>query len=133
MPPQDADVVRAMYAAFSQLADGGDIEKYVATHFTPACEYFPVEELEPIRGHDALASWNRRWLEAWDVFKAHVQELRESDGAVVAHVQVEGRGGASGMSLAQPFFHVIEVRDGRIASMREYMERDEALRVAGLS
>jgi hypothetical protein len=84
-------------------------------YFDPACEYYPVEEADPVRGREALVRWNRRWFEAWDVFEA-----------IVACIQVEGRGGASGMSVAQPFFHVIQMRDGRVTRMREFLEEDQA-------
>jgi hypothetical protein len=55
-----------VYAAFSGLAQGGEIASYVAAHFDSDCEYRPVEEASTIRGHDALIRWVERWLEAWD-------------------------------------------------------------------
>jgi ketosteroid isomerase-like protein len=130
MPQANADVVRAMYAAFSELAEGADVETYVSTYFDPACEYHPVEEDEPIRGHDELIGWNRRWFDAWDALRAHAAELTEVEGAVIARVEVEGRGSASGTPVAQSFFHVIELRDGRIGRMREYLDEREALAAA---
>ena len=62
----NAATVRAVYAAFSGLAQGGEIASYVAAHFDSDCEYRPVEEASTIRGHDALIRWVERWLEAWD-------------------------------------------------------------------
>ena len=133
--PSDAEVVRGMYAAFSELADGRDVESYVGTYYDPACEYHPVEETEAIRGREALVSWNQRWFEAWDALRAQVEELRVSaSGAIVARIEVEGRGSASGMSVAQSFVHVIDLRGGRIVRMREFPaeDEDEALGIAGL-
>jgi hypothetical protein len=61
MSQEKVELVRAVYAAFSRLAEGGDITSHVKTFYVPDCEYHPVEEEEAIRGHDALVAWNQRW------------------------------------------------------------------------
>jgi ketosteroid isomerase-like protein len=119
-----------MYAAFSELADDGDIETYVATYWDPACEYDPVEETEIIRGSEAMVRWHQRWFEAWGALSAHVEELVELDDAIVTRIRVEGRGDASGTAVSQRFFHVIETGDGRIVRMREFVDEAEAFRAA---
>ena len=131
MSEKNAPAVRAMYAAFSELAGDGDIEAYVETHWDPACEYDPVEETETIRGTVEMVRWHHRWFEAWEVLTAHVEELLEGDDAIVARIRVEGRGSTSGTAVSQRFFHVIEMRDGRIVRMREFLDKAEARRAAG--
>lgn len=126
-----APAVRAMYAAFGELADDGDIETYVDTHWDSACEYHPVEETGVIRGTDEMVRWHHRWFEAWDTLTAHVEELFEGDNAIVARIRLEGRGDTSGTAVSQRFFHVIETRDGRILRMREFLDEAEAFRAAG--
>jgi EAL domain-containing protein (putative c-di-GMP-specific phosphodiesterase class I) len=65
MSQESLETVRAMYRAFSGLAEGGDLASYVAAHRDPDCEYQPVvEEHEPVRGHEALVRWHERWFEA---------------------------------------------------------------------
>lgn len=127
----DSDAVRAMYAAFGELAEGRDIETYVATFWDPECEYYPVEETEPIRGREQMIGWHHRWFEAWDALVAHVAQLTELNGTIVTRVEVEARGGASGTPIAQTFFHVIELHAGRIRVMREFLEEAEARAAAG--
>jgi ketosteroid isomerase-like protein len=127
-----AEAVHTMYRAFNALAGGAGIERYVVAHWDPAGEYYPVEESEPVRGHAALIGWHRRWFEVWNEFHAQVDELIESDGPIMVGLTVEARGSATGLTLRRPFFHVIDLRDGRVARMREYDGRDEALRAAGL-
>ncbi len=133
MSQENEDIVRAMYGGFNGLAAGGGVEAYVRERWDPACEYQPVEEIEPIRGHEALVRWNERWFEAWDECHAHVDELIVHDDLVMAVVDVRAVGAESGSRVAQRFFHVCECRDGRVWRMREYLERDEALEAAGLS
>ena len=114
--------MRAVYAAFSGLAQGGEIASYVAAHFDSDCEYRPVEEASTIRGHDALIRWVERWLEAWDDAWDEVDELIEAGQMVVAAIRVHGRGRLSGMEISQRLFDVFELRDGRVLRIREYLD-----------
>jgi ketosteroid isomerase-like protein len=129
---ENQEVMRSMYAAFSRIAEGGDVAAYVTGHYDPDCEYQPVEEIDPIHDHDALVRWNERWFEAWEQFGADVDEIIEANDVMVVAITVHGRGGESGMEISQRVFHVSEVRNGRIVRMREYLERDQALEAAGL-
>ena len=134
-PPTSRDnaaIVRAVYAAFSGLAQGGEIASYVAAHFDSDCEYRPVEEASTIRGHDALIRWVERWLEAWDDAWDEVDEMIEAGQMVVAAIRVHGRGRLSGMEISQRLFDVFELRDGRVLRIREYLDPDQALEAAGL-
>ena len=124
-PP--AETVRSMYAGFSELAGGADIAAYVRSHWDPECEYEPVEEIEAIRGHEALIAWNERWFEVMDEVRAEVDELAEQGDFLFAQITLRARGGTSGITVEQLIFHVFELRDGRILRMREYLDRDLAL------
>jgi ketosteroid isomerase-like protein len=129
---RNVEVVRALYAAFNDAGRTGDFASYVEKAWDPECEYQPVEEYELIRGHAALVAWNERWFEAWEESHADVEEvIGAEDGAVFSAVTLHAAG-KDGMKLAQRFFHVLTVRDGRVLSMREYVDRDEALQEAGL-
>jgi ketosteroid isomerase-like protein len=131
MPEENVELVRSVYTAFNGLAQGGDIAAYVIAHYAADCEYEPVEEDEAIRGHDALVSWNERWFEVWDVFRVDVDELTEvGEGVVFTAISVHGRGAGSGIDVNQRFFHVFDLRDGKVLRTREYVERNEALEAA---
>jgi len=106
---------------------------YVSTYYEPEAEYEPVEEAEPVKGHDALIGWHQRWFDAWDELHANPEELMSTEEVVFATVSVRGRGAGSGTEVRQRFFHVTDVRNGRIERIREFLERDEALEAAGLS
>ena len=123
----DGKRVRSMYAAFGSLSRGGDVEAYVREFWDPACEYHPLEESDPIRGYDQLIRWNSRWFEVWDSIDVDLRDVVPVDGKLVTEFRLEGRAGASGLEVSQPFSHVIEMRDGRIFRMYEYESRDEAL------
>jgi ketosteroid isomerase-like protein len=134
MAQENVEIVRSLYTAFSELAEGGDITSFVIAHFEPDCEYRPVEEEEAIRGHDALVGWIERWFEAWDEFRVDVDELIEADDDVIfAALTVHGHGAGSGIQVNQRFFHVWDLRGGKGLRQREYLEREEALEAVGLS
>src|SRR6476620_5798172 len=98
---ENAAIVRSVYAAFSGLAQGGEIASYVVTHFATDCEYRPVEEASAIRGHNALIRWIDRWLEAWDDAWDEVDQIIETGGMVIAAIRVHGRGRKSGTETRQ--------------------------------
>jgi ketosteroid isomerase-like protein len=130
---ENVEFVRSVYAAFCRLAEGEDIPSYVIAHFEPDCEYQPVEEEEAIRGHDAMVGWIGRWLEAWDEFRVDIDELTEAgDRAIVAAITVHAHGTRSGIQVNQRFFHIFDLRNGKVSRQLEYLERGEACEAAGL-
>ena len=133
MSQENVEVVRSMYRSFNTLAAGGDIEAYVREMWDPDCEYQPVEEQEPIRGHEALVRWHERWFEAWSEFHADVDELIPREQVVMAAINVRGVGAESSTEVSQRMFNVCECRNGKILRMQEYLERDDALEAVGLS
>jgi ketosteroid isomerase-like protein len=128
----NAGFVRSLYAAFSRLAQTGDIVAYVSDHFDQDAEYWPVEEASPIRGHDGLVRWIRRWLEAWDETWDVIEEILEDGQVVVAATRVHGRGRISGMEISQRLIDVFELRDGKVLRITEYLDPREALEASGL-
>jgi ketosteroid isomerase-like protein len=132
MSRENVKIVREMYAAFSTLAQTGDVASYVATHWASDGEYDPIEETGTIRGRDELLRWHERWFEAWDEFHPEVDEIIEAGDAVVAAITVHGRGSQSGATITQRFFHVCETSGGKISRMGEYLDRQEALKSVGL-
>jgi len=125
-------IVRSLYAAFSRLSRGGEVDSYVEKHFAADCEYRPIEEARPVRGHAGISRWIKRWLEAWEDAWDEVDEIVESGGTVIASVRVHGRGRKSGVEISQRLFDVHELRNGRVVRVREFLDHAEARAAAGL-
>ena len=131
---QNVQAMQSLYDGFGPLAHGGDVRSYVAAHYNPDCEYHPVEEEEPVRGHEGMVGWIQRWFEAWDEMDEVLNEILEpQNDVVITTVTIRGRGAASDVHVAQRFFHVCDMRNGKVLRMREYLERDQALEAAGFS
>ena len=120
----------SMYEGFATLSRGADVDAYVRRFFHPACEYFPVEESEPVRGHDEMIRWNKRWLDVWQAIDVEVTDVTTVGDRVLTEIKLKGQGGTSGLDVSQTFFHLFELRDGKIARMDEYSTRQEALEAA---
>lgn len=129
----NAAFVRSLYVEFSRLARTGKIAEYVTENFDPECEYWPVEEASPVRGHGALIRWIERWLEAWDDTWEETEEIVESDETLVVSTYVHGRGRISGMEISQRLFDVFELRAGKVLRITEYLDPRKALEAAGLA
>jgi ketosteroid isomerase-like protein len=85
------------------------------------------------RGHEGLRQAWRRWFEALgDVDWQLAGDPIDAGDDVIATYRVHGRGRVSGVSVDQQLTLVWSVRDGKIARVRAYRERAEALQVAGL-
>src|SRR4051794_41833132 len=110
--------VRSVYADFSRLSKRGGIASYIATYFDADCEYRPVEEAMPVRGHAALTRWLRRWVEGggdtWD----GIDELYEAGGTGVTAIRTHGRGRKSGLENSQRLVAAFWLRSGRGVGVR---------------
>jgi uncharacterized protein len=133
MSKENVEIVRAQYASFRQVAEGGEVHSWVLGYFDPNCEYLPVEEIGAIRGHEALIEYFKRGSDAWSSFRGEVEEIIDGGEIVVAAFSISGRGRTSGVEIRQRFFHVFEMREGRIIRLSEYLDQDSAFEAAGLS
>jgi ketosteroid isomerase-like protein len=134
MTQENVQAMQSLYDGFGPLADGADVPSYVDAHYNPDCEYHPVEEEEPVRGREAVVGWIQRWFEVWDEMSVDVDHIVEPrNDVVLTAVTVHGRGAASDVHVDQRFFHVCDMRAGKVVRMREYVERDQALEAVGLS
>ena len=133
MSEENVEVVRALYASFELLPEGGEVDSWVHRYFDPDCQYQPVEEISPVCGHDAVIAWVERWLEAWSSATNQIEEIIDDGEIVVAAVRIRNSGRTSGIETDQRLFYVFEMREGRIRRMREFLDREPALEAAGLS
>jgi ketosteroid isomerase-like protein len=85
------------------------------------------------RGHEGLREAWRRWFEIFgDVSWQLDGDPIDAGDDVVATYRVHGRGRGSGVEVDQRLTLVWSVRDGKIARVRAYLERNQALEVVGL-
>ena len=119
-------MMRAGYEAFNR----GDIEAALAP-LHPDIEWWPAADepiTDPYRGHDGYRRLVAGILEAVPDLKIEVGELFVTGGCVVACLRFWGRGRDSGVPVEIHETHVARLRDGKVIEVREYREKDAALK-----
>ena len=131
-PSRNLEVVRRGYEALNE----GDIERAL-TDIHPDVVWrtylVPGPGGGTYRGHDGV---RELWADVRNVFgdyRNEPEELIDAGDRVVAFICIRGRGTRSGAEVEARIAHVFTLRDGRIAHVDSFEDRDEALRAAGLA
>jgi ketosteroid isomerase-like protein len=84
-------------------------------------------------GIDEANGWLAQWLEGFENWSLDVEETIDADDQVVTVVRQQANPRSGGPVVEMRFAQVWTFRDGLIARMEMYADRDEALEAAGLS
>ena len=87
----------------------------------------------PIRGHDEVRAYMVSLREDWQSFRHQPEEFFDAGDKVVAFLQTYARGRGSGVDVEVAVAHVLSFEDEKCLGYVSYHDREEALRVAGLS
>jgi ketosteroid isomerase-like protein len=89
---------------------------------------------EGFHGHAGVADFFRRWIGTWEDYSFGVEETRElPDGRILSLFWERGRGKGSGAQVELRPAGIWTVTDGKVVHYRGYLDRDEAMRDAGLA
>lgn len=131
MSRPNADLVREAFEAWNS----GDVDRVI--EFVDAdFEFVPFRsQLDgaPYIGAEGLRQFARDSADEWDYLRIVIEELRDAGDRVLLLGRYDARGRASGVAVEFPAAWVAQVRDGRIAHLRSYSDRDAALAAAGLA
>jgi len=132
---QDDDI--ALIRSGYELWGRGEFEQALAL-MHPEVEWIPpayAPEPGPHRGHDAVRRGIDAYFQGFAEFRPEIAEIRPTDrpGTYLAEVQTYTKGRTSGIESTIDVLHLIEVRDGKIARLQVFTDRDEALEASGLS
>jgi ketosteroid isomerase-like protein len=131
MPEEAIEVVTATYAAWN----AGD---WGLEHFDPDVKWeligkMALDQVDTIRGRDALLNYWRRFWGAWKPgARWEIEELRRvGDEQVLAGGRLHAVGRSSGVESSAPVFHVWTVREGLIVRFLGCDDRATALEATG--
>ena len=135
MSRENVDLVRRVYAAAARGANEAAFDLYapdIEWDVTPsAAAQF---DLEPVyHGHEGVRRFWRDYLSAFERLDFELEELIDAGDRVLAVVHERASGRCSGIAFDNRVFAVWTLRNGEIARMGVYLDRDEALEAAGLS
>jgi ketosteroid isomerase-like protein len=132
MPLENVETVRRYLGAYQRR----DVEEGISFLHSGvtwrAIEGAP-DDIGVFQGHQAMRDYYQDWLDIFaDARSELVEDLIEIGDRVVAVVRYIGRMTGSDTQVEMTLAIVFTVRDGKIASGREYATRTEALEAAGL-
>ena len=126
---RDLEVLREVYSHWER----GDFtfwEAFADDYVWKAVDAIESGEYTGIA--EVSAAW-RTWLQAWDGFSVEAEEVvAGSDGRYVVMQLFRGKGKASGLESEERSAAVVTMRDGLIARMEGFWDRDAALQAAGV-
>ena len=79
------------------------------------------------RGYDGLRRWWDEVFETIPDYRVEIEGMREVGDIVLVQSRGLGHGAASGTPVVDPFWHAIEMRDGRCTWWRNCSTEAEAL------
>jgi ketosteroid isomerase-like protein len=131
MSQRDVDVMRRAYEAFNAR----DIEALIA-YCDPAIEFDSTFAAVGgvYHGYDGMRRWHRDFQEIWgDQIRVEIEAYFDLGQHTLAFQVLHGRGSHSGAEVVLPGALVARWREGRIAYMKGYAHREDALRDLGVT
>jgi ketosteroid isomerase-like protein len=84
-------------------------------------------------GASGIREFFRDVAETWESFRFEATDVRDAGDRVLVLADVRACGRGSGVEVDDQWAWIIEVRDGRAASLQGYLDQPEALEAAGIS
>ena len=130
MSQENVELVRRAFGASSR----GDAETLVALCGPGFKMHLVGVAGEPVyyAGASGIREFFRDLAESWDAFGYEALDIRDLGDRVVVLGTVRARGRTSGIDVEAQRGWIVELRDGRITSIRSFRDPQKALEVAGL-
>jgi uncharacterized protein len=91
-----------------------------------------IPDLGIYHGHEGLRTAWARWRGVWDDYSFEVEELTEIGDRVLSLTRIHARSKGQGVGTEVSAGEVLTVRGGRIVHFVNFLDREDALREAGL-
>jgi ketosteroid isomerase-like protein len=126
---RDLEVLREVYSHWER-GDFTYSEAFAEDYVWKAVD--AIESGEYAGFGEVTPAW-RTWLQAWDGFSVEAEEMiAGADGRYVVIQLFRGKGKASGLESEERSACVVTMRDGLIARMEGFWDRNAALQAAGV-
>jgi ketosteroid isomerase-like protein len=93
----------------------------------------PDVEEEVWRGHAAVYSGIERFMLAWEQLTVHLDAVRDEGDLVIVDSRWAGRSRGTRIDVEWRLAQIYELRDGKVARVRQFRTFEEALTAAGLA
>jgi ketosteroid isomerase-like protein len=126
---RNVEIVRELYEAVTDGAEGENLSRFHPDVVWDASRS-GLPEGGVYHGHEGVRDFWRRWRGAWESYTAHPEELIEVGGLVVAPVRLHARSKGTHLDVTHQITEVWTVEDGLVTMVRQYADREQALRDA---
>jgi uncharacterized protein len=92
-----------------------------------------IPDMGVYHGHDGLREAWARWRGVWDYYRFDVEELTDLGDRVLSLTRIHARSKGQGLETEVAAGEIFTLRDGLIIHFVNFLDRDAALREAGLS
>ena len=130
MSSGNLELVRQAYEGFNSAGAEGTVP-YLHPDVIWDESNLPARSPGVFHGHDGLRALARDNAELWQEIHTEIDELVDAGDSVVALVRVKGRGRFTGEPVELAIAQVWEIYDDRVGRVTLYLDRQQALEVAG--
>jgi ketosteroid isomerase-like protein len=136
MSQENVEIARQLSVAFNRAFAEGNTDLYEL--LDPDIEWIPLRAIlegTTYRGHEGVRRWVEELKRDWTAFETKPEQFRDlGDDRVLAlgSWQARGRGGEVLLDIPQGAW-LLQCRNGKVARMETFTEREKALEAAGLS
>ena len=132
MPESNLETARRAYEHF--VATGEPLEGAYHRDFVLDMSGFRGwPERQRYDGIEGLREFIGDWFETWEEGgEFDVAELRETDGKVLALIQLRGRAKESGVPVEMEISHLLAFRDGKVERLTAFASHADGFDAAGI-
>ena len=122
------DLARTLVERWNAGDIDGVVDLYTDDTVMYAGEEWPDQTV--YRGHDGVRANIEQWRSVWESSSVELERLESHGDRVVASGAWVTRGRASGVSGRMPFVILLNVRDGKIATLEWFTDHSDAVAAA---
>ena len=122
--PEDDAAVQAALSVFPDVFADDFAVRFVAAGGMEQPEY---------RGVDGLVAAWRDWLAPWASYRINAEQFIDAGDNVVVLARIRGRTVHGDVAVEHSPAAIWTIREEKVVGLRFYLERDQALKAAGLS
>ena len=138
MSQENVEIVRAALGAIGPATDTND---WIGDFIHPEIEWHDVPNYPGAGVYAGLAAFRRHladFEDAWADWGIDVEDIRPAGDRVVARIRYGGVGKQSGAAMTGELKNpatgaIVELQDGRIARVLQFVTHAEALQAVGLA
>jgi ketosteroid isomerase-like protein len=131
MARENLEIVKRLYRLFARGERSAAFELY-AEDVLWDTSHTNWTEPRAYTGHEGVRQFWRKWLAAWDDYRAEPYEFVAFSDHVAVGVLMSGRGKESGVPVSLPHTQLFTLHEGKVNAVRIFNERSDAFALLGL-